>query len=85
MQSPEDTRIIGKCKWCGCPLKAEYFMSRRERIFWEKGYPDCEHDDPDYHGEAEENDENQNQGLWENENSRMLGSRLSKTSMLAPA
>jgi hypothetical protein len=48
MESPESVRLIGRCKWCGCTLYGRFFMNSLEEMFWEKGYPDCKHYDPDY-------------------------------------
>jgi hypothetical protein len=56
MQSPERVRPIGQCKWCGCTLYGRFFMNSLEEMFWQKGYADCKHYDPDYSIEGIEED-----------------------------
>jgi hypothetical protein len=53
MESPESERVIGRCKWCGCILYGRFFMNSLEEMFWEKGYNDCQHYDPEYSIEEE--------------------------------
>jgi len=53
MESPESVRPIGKCEYCGCILYGRFFMNSLEEMFWEKGYNDCQHYDPEYSIEEE--------------------------------
>jgi len=46
--NPESVREIGRCKWCGCILYGRFFMNNLESTFWEKGYEECKHYEPEY-------------------------------------